>query len=172
MRAPIIILTGPPGVGKSTVASMLETRFDPSAVVAGDFFLDALRSGKIPPWEPSSHDQNTHVIGLTVRTAAGYADAGWTTILEGILGPWFLPAIGAAGTDFVVHYFVLAAPLEVCLQRVENRGPGVDSEVITKMHGEFDRAPVDARHRVDAARGSEHVAADIIDRIERRSAML
>ncbi len=172
MPAPVIILTGPPGVGKSTVASMLEPRFDPSAVLAGDFFLDALRTGKIPPWESASHDQNTHIIDLTVRTAAGYADAGWTTVLEGILGPWFLANIEEQTHGYDVHYIVLHAPLAVCLRRAENRGPDLDAGVVAKMHGEFTRCPVDARHRVDADRGPVDVAADILDRIERRTAVL
>jgi cytidylate kinase len=172
MRAPLIVITGPPGVGKSTVASILETRFDPSAVVAGDFFLDALRTGKIAPWEPTSHDQNTKVIGLTVRAAADYADAGWTTILEGILGPWFLPAIREAATGHDVHYFVLEAPLDVCLERVEMRGPEVTSEVVAKMHSEFRHSSIDASHRVDAHREPETIAADLFERVGRRTALL
>jgi cytidylate kinase len=52
-----LIVTGPPGAGKSTVARALATRFDRSALVEGDAFFAFVASGAIPPWLPESQDQ-------------------------------------------------------------------------------------------------------------------
>ena len=150
MSAPLLILTGPPGVGKTAAASMIADRFDSSAVVAGDHFFDYLQRGKIPPWEPESHEQNTRVIDITLATARSYAAGGWTTVLEGIIGPWFEDRIRSAVGDADVSYAVLAAPVEVCVERMTARGSGPSRGVVEKMHGEFERADVDPRHRIDA----------------------
>jgi len=46
----LIVVTGPPGAGKTTVARALSRRFNPSALVAGDQFLAFIDQGHIAPW--------------------------------------------------------------------------------------------------------------------------
>jgi len=53
---PLIIVTGPPGAGKSTASEGVAAQFNPAAVVAGDAFFDFLRQGRIAPWEAEAHD--------------------------------------------------------------------------------------------------------------------
>lgn len=172
MPAPLIILTGPPGTGKSTAAEGLSVRFERSAVVGGDFFVEALRSGKIAPWLPASHDQNSRVMEITARAARDYAVAGWTTILDGIVGPWFLPTVLAEVGALDVHYLVLTAPLAVCRSRVRARGRSSMSAVVDKMHAEFEMHAPDVRHLVDASRPRDEIVDDIAVRISGRGALL
>ncbi|MDW3219667.1 MAG: AAA family ATPase [Acidimicrobiales bacterium] len=172
MPAPLIILTGPPGTGKSTAAERLSATFDRSALVGGDFFLEALRAGKIEPWLPASHDQNTRVMEITARTARDYATAGWTTVLEGIVGPWFLPTVLAEVGALEVHYLVLTAPLDVCRTRVRIRSRGSMSAIVEKMHAEFETHAPDDRHLVDADRPREEIVADLAARVASRDALV
>lgn len=172
MRAPIIIVTGSPGAGKSTVASLVAESFDQSAVITGDHFHNYLRRGKIPPWLPESHQQNTMITDVTMAAVASYAAGGWTTVLEGIFGPWFFPAITAGLAGATVHYLVLDVPLETCLQRFSQREPGESTEVVSKMHGEFARASIDPRHLVSSNGDPETVAAAILDRVAAGTAAL
>lgn len=163
MPDPILIITGPPGVGKTTAALMIADRFDPSAVVAGDHFFEYLQRGKIPPWEPESNDQNTRIIDITLQTALSYADGGWTTVLEGIIGPWFSAQIKRTVDGADVSYAVLGAPVQTCIERVAARAKGPSTEVVEKMHSEFERAEVELRHRVDATADPTELAGQLVD---------
>ena len=46
----LLIVSGPPGAGKSTVSRRLADSFDPSVLVEGDAFFGFLASGAIQPW--------------------------------------------------------------------------------------------------------------------------
>jgi hypothetical protein len=137
----LIMVTGPPGAGKSTVARALADEFDPSVLVEGDAFFAFLARGAIPPWLP--HAQNE------VATAAGrFAAGGYATIYDGVLGPWFLPSFAAAGGVDQLHYAVLLPPAEQCVRQVANRtGHGFTDPAATRhMHAQFADADMDQRH--------------------------
>ena len=77
----VIVVSGPPGSGKSTVAALLADRFLTSSLVEGDTFFAFLRRGFIPPWLPEAHHQNTAVVEAAARAAgllAGHCDVAVT----------------------------------------------------------------------------------------------
>lgn len=167
MAAPILILTGPPGVGKSTVAAQVAAAFEPSAVVRGDDFLDYLARGFVPPHLPESHDQNTAVMDITLRAAAAYARHGWTTVLEGIVGPWFVPAVEAVAADTGIpfHYAVLVADVDTCVTRFTAReGTTERADMAAHMHAQFVRHPM-PEHEFDAGAEPAAVARAVLDRL-------
>jgi cytidylate kinase len=71
----LLIITGPPGAGKSTVARSVVERFDPSALVQGDVFFGFVAGGSVDPWLPESHEQNTVVTEATARATAAFTKA-------------------------------------------------------------------------------------------------
>jgi cytidylate kinase len=146
--ASLLIVTGPPGAGKSTVAGILADRYDPSVLVAGDAFFAFLARGAIEPWRPASKDQNEVVTQAAAAAAGRYAAGGFDTVYDGVVGPWFLPTfVSATGLDRV-DYVVLLPSVDRCLHRVATRhGHGFTDEAATrKMHDEFAQASVDGRH--------------------------
>lgn len=50
----LLVVTGPPGAGKSSVARILADSFDQSVLVEGDAFFAFLARGAIEPWLPES----------------------------------------------------------------------------------------------------------------------
>jgi energy-coupling factor transporter ATP-binding protein EcfA2 len=148
--ASLLVVTGPPGSGKSTVARMLANRFEPSALVEGDAFFGFLARGAIPPWLPGSNEQNDVVIQAAAAAAGRYVSGGYMTVYDGVVGPWFLPAFVAATGLGWLDYVVLLPAIEHCVERVgTRRGHGFTDETATrKMHEEFAQADVEPRHLI------------------------
>lgn len=138
MRGEPIVVTGPPGAGKSTVSAALVDLYEPSALIEGDAFFAFVRRGYIEPWEPESHEQNTAVVEAAAA-ATGRLCSYASVIYDGVIGPWFLPTFLALSGVSLLHYVVLLPPLDVCLQRVERRiGHGfADVAATRKMYEQF-----------------------------------
>jgi cytidylate kinase len=161
--AGLILLTGPPGAGKSTVAAALAARLDPSVLVAGDAFFGFLATGAIAPWTPESQAQN-EIVTEASAVAAGRFARDYATVFDGMVGPWFLPAFARATGLDRLHYVILLPSLDRVRHRVATRvGHGfTDDDATAKMHGEFARAQIDARHVLaDPPDGVDAVAARI-----------
>ena len=75
MSADAIILTGPPGAGKSTTARSLAETYPKSVHLHTDDFWHYIASGAIPPYLPESEEQN-QVVMRVIRQAAFMALRG------------------------------------------------------------------------------------------------
>jgi cytidylate kinase len=100
------LVTGPPGAGKSTVAALLAELLDPSALVMGDAFFGFLRNGATAPWLEEVHQQNTAVIEAAAA-ASGRLAGHCSVVYDGMVGPWFLPALLRASGLEHLHYAML-----------------------------------------------------------------
>lgn len=133
----VLLLTGPPGAGKSTVAHLLVDGWDKALHLHTDDVYAWIASGYIPPWLPASHDQNEVATDAIVAVADRFAAAGYTVVVDGIVGPWFLGPWRAL--DRAVDYAVLRPTLAVTEQRAADRidHPLQDFDVVTRMHAAF-----------------------------------
>jgi cytidylate kinase len=143
----VVVVTGPPGAGKSATADSLAGLLDPSALVPGDAFFGFLRNGAIAPWLEEAHPQNTSVIEAAAA-AVGRLAQRQHVVYDGVLGPWFLEAFHRASNVPHLHYALLLPPLEVCLDRVRTRRDHgfTDRAAAEQMWWAFHRSGVAARH--------------------------
>jgi hypothetical protein len=89
-----------------------------------DQFFHFIESGYIEPWRSESHSQNQVVMEIVAGAAAGYAHAGYATVIDGIVLPaWFLePLRDALQRDgFAVAYAVLRPSLAAAQERAGTR---------------------------------------------------
>ena len=120
----IIIITGAPGTGKSTVAAIVakESDMKKSVYMHTDDFYHYLSKGAIPPYLPESNEQNLIVIEAFLESAKRFARGGYDVIVDGIIGPWFLkPWLNIAKEGYEVHYIILRANKEETMKRAINR---------------------------------------------------
>jgi hypothetical protein len=102
--ADLIVVTGPLGAGKSTVAGVLAGLFDPSALVPGDQFFAFIDQGYVAPWTAAAHSQNEVVVKAAAAAAGRLATGGYTVVYDGVIGPWFLETFGSATGLASLHY--------------------------------------------------------------------
>jgi len=160
----LLIVTGPPGAGKSTVATGVSELRTPSVLIEGDEFFRFLRAGRIEPWLLESDRQNEVVTDSAGAATGRFVIAGYWTVYDGVIGPWFLPRFVEAARLERVHYVVLLPRADTCVERVAHRiGHGFTDEAATRhMHSQFERADLPGRHVV---RNSTANPADVIDEI-------
>ena len=144
----LIVVAGPPGAGKSTVARILADGFARSALVVGDDFFAFVRQGYVNPWLDEANQQNDVVIQAAAAATGRLVTGGYQVVYDGVIGPWFAPTfLAATGLD-AMHYAVLLPSLDCCLARVTDRtGHGfTDLPATEQVHQQFAAAGIPARH--------------------------
>ena len=165
---PVLILTGPPGSGKTTTARVLAESRERAVHLESDAFFHSIASGYVEPWEPAAHEQNTLVMDIVADAAVRYARAGYFTIVDGIVSPrWFFEplrdAIRAGGRP--VAYTVLRPPLAVCVARATARDtdPVRDPDVLERLWHDFAALGPLERHVIEPGEMSRGEVAGLID---------
>ena len=153
----IIIITGSPGTGKSTISSILakESNMSKSVNMQTDDFYHYLSKGAIPPYLPESNEQNLIVIEAFLESAKRYARGGYDVIVDGIVGPWFLePWKALAQEDYEVHYIVLRASKKETMKRAVERSKldrKTNIELVETMWEQFSGLGVYESNVIDTA---------------------
>ncbi|MHB8378503.1 MAG: AAA family ATPase [Acidimicrobiales bacterium] len=156
--AQMLLLSGPPGSGKTTVGRLVAGEFTPSTVVDADFFWASVVNGLIAPWESRADTQNQVMVRAALSTAARFVRAGYVTVLEGHVGPWWMDVIMEELEDVgvPVSYVVLRPTIDDCLFRSVDRlkdprhaGALTLEDPIRAMYAQYEGLGVYEKHVLD-----------------------
>lgn len=137
----IVIISGPPGAGKSTVCEALCERYDRTVHLETDDIYAWVRMSYVPPWKSGSGPQNITISRAAARAAVAFARDRYGVFIDGVIGkihlPYYIEELQAGGVP--VHFAALVPPLAEIERRANER--------------EADRRPVGhVRTRVKAVR--------------------
>lgn len=152
----VTVLTGPPGAGKTTVASVLARSSTLGVHLVADQCFHWIVSGYVAPWLEESGRQNSTVIDVLGTASARYAAGGYDVVVDGIVGPWFLDRfLRASGTaPPALSYVILRPARGVALRRAVDRNRDehlVDERTVAAMYDVFEDLGVFEAHVVDSS---------------------
>lgn len=174
----IIILSGTPGVGKSTVSQLVaeSPSMGKTVLLHMDDFYDMLVKGCIPPYLPESDDQNRTVIEAIAAAAKCFACDGYDVVVDGVFEPWLLDAWQrAADLGTPVHYVILHAAEQETLRRAVSRSkPGemVNTTLVETMWPQFSEPWPYEKHVLDTTALTAQQTCEAVCRIIRDGSCL
>lgn len=164
--APVLIVSGPSGAGKTKVGRLVADAFDLSAHVQADHFTPFVVNGWVQPSLPGTPPQNDVVGGAVAGAALAFAEGGYTVVLDGYIFPDGLEALGpwSKRRGIPLHYAVLRPDLATCLTRVRQRRPvdPEDDESFAGLHARFADLGERETNVVEATGRPEEIAAALL----------
>jgi chloramphenicol 3-O-phosphotransferase len=122
---PVVLITGIQAAGKSSVAQAVAERLDRSVHLRGDVFRRMIVNGRARMGSGNPPDEALRQLRLRYRLAAqaadGYAEAGFTVVLQDIVLGGFLTEMAAAIRTRPLYIVVLAPRPEVVQEREDTR---------------------------------------------------
>ena len=157
---PIVLLTGPPGGGKSTVGRLVAEAFERSVHIEADVVRESIVSGFIDPGPDMFRDEGIEQFALqreiVVHWALRKAEAGYVPIIDdapippdGHFEQQYAPLLALPSTRPVI----LRAEAEVVRERIRCRGGPFDEilvSVVDNALGFLDDLDRELWHTVDS----------------------
>ncbi|MEA3318547.1 MAG: AAA family ATPase [Bacillota bacterium] len=128
MTRNVYIISGPCGVGKSTITKGIAHKLEKAVLVEGDL-LSAMFVGETQPaWE-----EKLSVVWLNLSSLTkNFLLKGYDVVIDYVVEEeleWFSKELHHSGVDVTLHYYILRADPEVLVERITKRG---DTDMIPR----------------------------------------
>lgn len=148
---PIFVITGPPGAGKTSVATALLQHFEFGLHIPVDDLREWVVSGiahPVPLWTEETTRQFRLARQAAVQTARLYAEAGFAIAIDDIIYPAEAKALILNQLpDFTIHKILLLPKAEIALVRNARRNnKNFDTSILTEPIREIQRAMIEQNY--------------------------
>ncbi|WP_078382606.1 AAA family ATPase [Sutcliffiella halmapala] len=155
----IYIISGPCGVGKSTLSKELARSIKKSALIKGDDFLSMYEDGSEPPWEEKITIMWKNILSLTQTFIQHDFHVIIDTVVENEL-EWFCKHFSYL--NIKIKYIVLRADANILIERLNKRGDPYLIERSLFLLNQLEHSPSNEKHLFDT---SHKQPAEILNEI-------
>ena len=117
--ANLYIITGPAGVGKSTISKKIAKNSNKSVLIEGDFIYSQVIGGYVSAWKEGNHLEVFWDICLNMIET--YLSYGYDVIFNYIVTPKILEKIKDKFKNYNTKFIVLLTDEKTILERDKNR---------------------------------------------------
>ena len=158
----LYIITGPAGVGKSTVSRKLAQNLSKSALIEADDIYHQIISGYIPAWKENNHLQTFWKICLNIIKV--YLEDGYNVVFNYIVTPENLELLKTQFKEYSIKFVVLLVDKSTLLLRDKERPKNcqMNKRCITLLHN-FKNKNYDAKNILDTTNLSINETVHIIE---------
>ncbi len=111
----LYIVTGPAGVGKSTISKKIAESLSKSVLIEGDDFYNQVVGGYVSPWKEGNH------LDIFWKVSKGvikdYLEDGYDVVFNYIIGPAKLDFLKQSFEEYEKRFIVLLVDEETLLKR-------------------------------------------------------
>jgi chloramphenicol 3-O-phosphotransferase len=150
----LIIITGTPGSGKTTIGNAFAEASPFGVHIQVDFFRKLVKGGYASPhhWDQEVERQYTLARKASAETAKLFLSAGFDVVLDDIVPPNVVSIWQDLLEPFEPNFVLLEPPLEVALQRNRERTCWtVDEQVLIGLHEMFRELNIPGIVRMDSS---------------------
>ena len=157
----LYIITGPAGVGKSTISKKLANISNKSVLIEGDEIYSQVIGGYVSAWKEGNHLEVFWEICLNMIET--YLSYGYDVIFNYIVNPNILKKIQNRFKNYTTKFVVLLTDEETILRRDSNRPEDCQmKERCIVLLNSFKNKNFDKNHILDTTNLSINETVDII----------
>lgn len=157
----LYIITGPAGIGKSTISKELAKSYNKSALIEGDDIYHQVIGGFVQAWKEGNHLKTFWKVCVNIIKT--YLEDGFDVVFNYIITPENLELIKTAFKDYNVKFVVLITDEATLLARDKERPKDcqMGQRCLTLLNS-FKNRNYNSRNILDTSNLSVNETVDII----------